>query len=341
MRRKKTDDLLRQAVVLEAEEQGRLWEKEPSPGPVPEESQARFDAALGGAGSARQRTADADKTPEKQKTTRTMPRRLLTFGLTTASFAALVLVAVLLIRANPLRRPGQENRPAAPVETETPAAAASPTPTPWAGDGHWYTYTVLASGVVDSAGRNYLAMYGPHIVATVDGVAIGRIKGIPTEVHMYTSDPEERIIWSYTDHFSGMFVRDDVDLPEPDLTDGEIAFAGSSAETVLSDEARSELFALLNGADPSGAPVDLPDPDSGTYMTYLFRDPEIPNLRYILPETIYRIGDRIMLIVWKTDSESIQTEPDYEIEIDPDSALYREYLAWEQEETKNSAETAP
>lgn len=347
MRRKKTDDLLRQAVVLEAEEQGRLWEKEPSPGPVPEESQARFDAALGGAGSARQRTADAYQTPKKQQMTRTVPRRLLTVGLTAASCAALVLVAVLLIRANTLRSPEPENRPAAPVETqasvpaatETPAAAAAPTPE--AGNRHWYTYTVLASGVVDSAGRNYLAMYGPHAVTMVDGVAIGRVKGIPTEVNMYTSDPEERVIWAYTDSFSGMFVLSGVELPEPDLTDGEIAFTGFSTDTVLSDKARSELLALLNGADPSQAPVDLSDPDSGTVLSYLFRDPEIPNLRYALPETVYRIGDRIMLIVWKTDSRSISTEPDYQIEIDPDSALYREYLAWEEQEIKNSAETAP
>ncbi len=86
-----------------------------------------------------------------------------------------------------------------------------------AGEKHWYTFSVLPWGILSSTNVKYIALYEPGSISEKDAWAIGRIKGMSTEVKVYTNDPEERLIWSYSpNHFTGVFLRSGITLPDPD-----------------------------------------------------------------------------------------------------------------------------
>lgn len=366
MRNKKMDDLLKQVILEEAEEQGVLWEKETPIEPVPRQSQTRFDASLNSLKPEEQaKPSDSVHVRDARKASRPLPRRLLTFGLAAASCAALVLIVSILLKTGGIRRPTAANDPVSATASATPlplhtasatplplqptpqpsaangtddasAAEATPlpvetTPTPWAGDGHWYTFTVLPSGVVNSANQHYNANYGPYFVMPQNEVAIGRFKGVLEEVRMYTSDPEERIIWSYekTDVVYGMFIRDDVTLPEPDPEIcGYALCVWADFEQILSEDAAAELRVLIEKLEKDGEPIEVSE-DMSYAISYVFPDSEIPDLRYMLSMSIIRYNGQAVLLSGVIDAGSNAWKFTM-TGIDQDSALYREFCEWEQ-----------
>lgn len=335
MRKKKIDELLKQAIVEDAEEQGRIWETEPAPEPIPELSQARFDAAIGKSRTNSFRSSGIRDAGKAQPAFGPFSRRLLTYGLAAVSCAALVLIVSLLLRTSGIRRPAEENHPAAAVPSASTPQPEEPVPTQWAGNGHWYTYQpLLPTGVKDSANQMYLALYEPYFVMTDNPVAIGRVKGVPKEVKMYTNDPEERIIWTYTDMdvFYGTFLREGVQLPKPDPESCDYALCNwGETELILSGTAKAELLVLINELEQGGETVlfDELQLQSTAPISYVFRDSEIQDLRYLLRTPgMARYDGRVVLMTWENGMH--QGQPNRMIGVDPESALYREYCAWEE-----------
>ena len=137
MRNKEFDKLLKEAIILDAEEQGARME--PSAEPIPETAQARFDAALNG----------TQKEPKKKitKATQKYPQpvkrahRWLAYGLTAVSAVAVVLVVVMLLGMGGLlgtkalepvmpadQPPMQADATAAPEPCEQPYEPTEPEP---------------------------------------------------------------------------------------------------------------------------------------------------------------------------------------------------------------------
>lgn len=335
MRNQKIDELLKQAIVEDAEEQGRIWEAEPAAEPVPELSQARFDAAMDNAKTASSRLTGTRDAGKAQPAFRPLSRRLLTYGLAAVSCAALVLIVSVLLRTGGIRRPVEENLPAAAVPSAATPQPEEPAPTQWTGNGHWYTYQpLLPTGVKDSANQMYLALYEPYFVMAENPVAIGRVKGVPKEVKMYTNDPEERIIWTYTDMdvFYGTFLREGVQLPKPDPESCDYALCNwGETELILSGAAKAELLVLMNELEQNGETVlfDELQLQSIAPISYVFRDSEIQDLRYLLQTPgMARYDGRVVLMTWENGLH--QGQPNRMIGVDPESALYREYCAWEE-----------
>ena len=102
-----------------------------------------------------------------------------------------LIVVLLFILAVAVSTAWAESAPAELPE-EAPAAGET-----WTGDGHWYTFQLVPSGLVTSGGaarRSYLVL-GSLYYPAGDGVVIGRVKGMTTNISVYTADPEERVIW--------------------------------------------------------------------------------------------------------------------------------------------------
>ena len=158
MRNKDFDKLLKEAIIQEAEEQGRALT--PDAEPIPEEAQARFDAALNGTRKKSKRTIDDMPSEQPQPVKRA--HRWLAYGLTAVSAVAVVLVVALLIgtggllgtksapEAMPIEQPvmpadqpyeptepepefqppepgGAEPEPIEPTEPESPTEPTEPT----------------------------------------------------------------------------------------------------------------------------------------------------------------------------------------------------------------------
>ena len=115
MRYKAFEKLLKEAVILEAEEQGRLLSPEASP--IPQEVQARFDTALNGA-SPKQRIED--KPEKKKQVIRRRMRRWSGYALGAAALAATVFVVVLLIGTGSLF--GAKGGAMPPQDAEIPSS---------------------------------------------------------------------------------------------------------------------------------------------------------------------------------------------------------------------------
>ncbi len=331
MRKRQIDKLLKTAIIEEAEEQGALWEQEPVIAPIPEESQTRFDAALDG--TKRTRTYEFADEPAPA------PKRRVLIPILSAGLAVLVLGIGIVIGVN--NAANSNTKPAASVEPiATNVSTFEPTstePTPWTGDGHWYNFLQSTdSGLISSLNVRYFALHGPYFVTPENAVAIGNVKGVPMAIKIYTNDPEERIIWSYSEHFWGMFIKEGVQLPEPDSENGDFAFSDALFRTspvdivafdVFSEEACAETRALLQ-TEHAEESVSTEDLEYGPEIDLVFRDAEIPHLRYWLSLSVCRYHERLVMVEWKLSGESWNTE--IIADIAPDSALYREYLAWEQ-----------
>ncbi len=126
MRNKSFEKLLKDAIVLAAEERGTRLDREPVE-PAPLVAQARLDAVLNGKRKEPKRTA-SDASSEQPKK---LAQRRLTYVLTAASAAAVVLVAVFLIGTGGLLGTKSVKDAVMPTEqplmqTETTAAPGAP-----------------------------------------------------------------------------------------------------------------------------------------------------------------------------------------------------------------------
>lgn len=126
MRNKSFEKLLKDAIVLAAEERGTRLDREPVE-PAPFVAQARLDAVLNGKRKEPKRTA-SDASSEQPKK---LAQRRLTYVLTAVSATAVVLVAVFLIGTGGLLGTKSVKDAVMPTEqplmqTETTAAPGAP-----------------------------------------------------------------------------------------------------------------------------------------------------------------------------------------------------------------------
>lgn len=211
------------------------------------------------------------------------------------------------------------------------AAESAEEPT---GERHWYTFSILPWGLMSSTNVKYLALYGAYYVEQQNAVAIGKLKGTTTEVKVYTSDPEERLIWSYSpNNFFGTFLRSDVTLPDPDVHPdaGSLALViGSDRIITLSDTAQAELAALRETIKTGGEPAVNSGLESSyseqasTEVVFTYR--ELPSLGRWLLLSLFKDGDRLILLSWKQGDQASGGsgyEADRVIEVDRESELYR------------------
>ena len=119
MRNKNFDKLLKEAIILDAEEQGARME--PSAEPIPAEAQARFDAALNGKRKEPKKTNDNAFWEQPQPRPVKRAHRWLAYGLTAVSATAVVLVVVLLVGTGMGIRGAKATEPgeAQPMQAET------------------------------------------------------------------------------------------------------------------------------------------------------------------------------------------------------------------------------
>ncbi len=201
-------------------------------------------------------------------------------------------------------------------------------------ENHWYTFSVLPWGIISSTNVKYLALYGPYRISEQDAAVIGRVKGMAKEVKVYTKDPEERLIWSVSpNNFTGVFLRSDFTLPDPDAEPdaGDLALVAGDRVFPLSDASLKELAALRENIGRAGAPPEESgmefDSDNIGNAGIFFVYHELPELQRWLLLSIYKDGDRLILVSWKEDDPD-SGNPGYEgewfIEIDSGSELYRE-----------------
>ena len=118
MRNKDFDKLLKDAIIQEAEEQGRTLT--PDAEPIPAEAQARFDTALNGKRKEPKKTNDNAFWEQPQPVKRA--HRWLAYGLTAVSAAAVVLVVVLILGAGGIRG---AKAPAEPPDVQSLAEATA------------------------------------------------------------------------------------------------------------------------------------------------------------------------------------------------------------------------
>lgn len=147
MRNKEFDKLLKEAIILDAEERGARLE--PCTEPIPAAAQARFDAALNGKRKKPKRTAAEAPSEQPQPVKRA--HRWLAYGLTAISAAAVVLVVALIIGTGGMRgtkapeapdalppmqaeitdapiEPGDMTEPTEPMEPTEPVEPGEPEP---------------------------------------------------------------------------------------------------------------------------------------------------------------------------------------------------------------------
>ena len=121
MRKKAFERLLREAIILEAEEQGEKLIL--SAEPIPEAAQARFDAALNGSTEKRQAAVSGEPVRSEK------PRRSwIGYGIAAVSAAAVVLAVALMIgiTAGTKSTPGQMDAQA--TSAPQPGAHSAPEP---------------------------------------------------------------------------------------------------------------------------------------------------------------------------------------------------------------------
>ena len=216
---------------------------------------------------------------------------------------------------------------AACAETEQQAEWPQESPAeqaPWTGDGHWYTFQYIPSGLVSSTNQHYVLLPQSYYATWWDtDVPIGKLKGMNQEIRVFTKDPEERIIWVFSDSIYGGLMLSGVELPEPDMVNGEWVLLGDKQEAVISETAKTEALALWNELEASGEAVDIPEVETDSDIGVVC--PEITGLRYWLHLSVIPYEDnRLVLGSWTEDNPS---KVDRIVDIDPDSALYREYFA--------------
>ena len=129
MRNKDFDKLLKEAIILDAEEQGARIE--PCSEPIPEAAQARFDAALNGTRRKSKKTI-ADASSEQPQPVK-RAHRWLAYGLTAVSAAAVILVVALLIGTGGLRGT-KPQEPVMPAEQQPMQAETTMEPLPELGE---------------------------------------------------------------------------------------------------------------------------------------------------------------------------------------------------------------
>lgn len=213
-------------------------------------------------------------------------------------------------------------------------ASPRPSPTPWAGDGHWYLFQYLDYWRIQTVAgrevRQYQRLEWPYYAAEGDAVAVGKMKGMDTNVKVYTRDPKERLIWVRAPGYYrwGDFFRDETDLPEPDPRTAGLALGLDEVEAViLSRAARRELKALLKAAQTAGEPTDLwalRDETPWSLLDISYVLDEIPGLRYSLQWSILRYEDKWILLPWEQGSH-IELSKGYVFDLDPEGPLCREY----------------
>lgn len=96
------------------------------------------------------------------------------------------------------------------------------------------------------------------------------------------------------------------------------------------------LFMILNGE-----PVELTE---GLWygISYVFRDSEIADPKYMLSMSIVRLDGQPVLLSRKDAGGESASQRHRGIKIDPNGSLYREFCEWEQmsaEETEQDAVT--
>lgn len=251
-----------------------------------------------------------------------------------AALSVTAMVAVCFL-TNPKAVRETQAAESVPKAASTPAPAvapepeAEPSPTPWAGNGHWYTFQPLPWGVMSSTNTKYLALEYPYYVSIAeDAVAIGKMKGVAKETKVYTHDPEERLIYANEPGvFWGAFLRDDVQLTEPDPEAQTLFLQIDETESALSEAAKAELLSLLKAVPTSGQPAPDQDAetDSNMPLAFVISDcGDIPGLRYWFFACIAPYDGRLILATMKEDAQGGYTA-DLTIDIDPDGALAREF----------------
>ncbi len=121
MRNKAFEKLLKEAILLDAEEQGAHMDA--SNEPIPEAAQARFDAALNGNRKEPKRMI-ADASSEQLQPVK-RAHRWLAYGLTAVSAAAVILTVALLIGTGGLRGT-KPQEPVMPAEQQPTVIVLTP-----------------------------------------------------------------------------------------------------------------------------------------------------------------------------------------------------------------------
>lgn len=141
MRNKAFEKLLKEAILLDAEEQGAHMDA--SNEPIPEAAQARFDAALNGNRKEPKRTASEAPSEQPQPVKRA--HRWLAYGLTAVSAAAVILTVALLIGTGGLRGT-KPQEPVMPAEQQPMQAETTMEPLPEPGGGSSFGPAFILNG---------------------------------------------------------------------------------------------------------------------------------------------------------------------------------------------------
>ena len=218
--------------------------------------------------------------------------------------------------------------PAVPDTARDPAPVIEATEVPWTGNGHWYTFQYVDSGLVDSVGHHYGFLDLPYFIPYDDGgIALGKLKGAPTDIRLYTMDPEERVIWARSEDFWATFVLTGTELPVPGPDNADLEISNDLAAFVPSEEAQAELRALIAELERAGKAIPILLPDLGTTIAYTFHD--MPWLGYWPFLTIEWIQGSPALVSWKPDPQG-GIEPQRYVKIDTAGRLFAEYAELEQ-----------
>ena len=202
---------------------------------------------------------------------------------------------------------------------------------PWTGDGHWYTFQLVPSGLVTSGGaasRSYLVL-GPLYYPAGDGVVIGKLKGMTTNISVCTADPEERVIWVYDPPYRQCLILEGTEIPDQDPATAGLDLRNDDTNqgAPMSEEAREEYLALLEKMTDvaEGAADQLESFGILVSMTY----PELPGLLCWLKQNITELDGRTVLLSWRIEerSDGLEFIPERVVEVDPEGALYRECAA--------------
>ena len=220
-----------------------------------------------------------------------------------------------------------------PAAAENPAETeALPEPTPWTGDGHWYTFQIIGdSGLISSTNVRYIPLYDYYYVDEDTAVAIGKVKGMASEIRVWTNDPEERVIWSASPNgFRGIFARSGYRMPESgNPANGDPVLCVAGEFRALSAEAQAELYALRDSVRETGEPFGESgcgiDPDGQMDAWVCFKYHEIPGLGVWMEMCLTRYEGRLLLLSWDNGGETGDYQPDYILDIDPESELYRAF----------------
>ncbi len=120
MRKNKFETLLREAVLLDAEERGADAMRAPETEPVPAAARARFEKAL-----ANRRVPERETAAHRSAPRRTFARALVYLGASAVCLALVVLVVAAYFKS----RSGRIE-PLGPGSSAAPGAPATPTPSP-------------------------------------------------------------------------------------------------------------------------------------------------------------------------------------------------------------------